>query len=145
MKKGQSSLEASIILGVLMVFFTFFIAGIGNILIGTQNENLADAISDNADRLESELRTAAYYEDGFVRNISLPDKIRSLDYVVEFSNKSVTRGNFTQIWLSNPKGGIHVRQLPGNIEGTALIPVGQNVTLKKQDGILRINPAIPPP
>ena len=138
MKKGQSSLEASIILGVLMFFFIFFIAGIGKILTGISDEGLVESLSVKADELESELRSAAFYEDGFVRNISLPAKIRGSDYSVEFSNESITRGSFTQIWVSGPKGYVTVRQLPANISGYGPIPTGQNITLKKQGGVLSI-------
>ena len=140
MKKGQSSLEASIILGVLMIFFIFFIIAIGRILTGASDESLANDISHTADRLESELRNAAYYEDGFVKNISLPADIRGSDYTVEFSNRSMTRQKFTQIRVSSSRGHVAVRQLPANIEGAAFIPKGENITIRKLGGTLGICP-----
>ena len=140
MKKSQSSLEVSIILGTLMFFFIFFIAIVGKLLIGISNENLKASVNDIADHLESELKNAAYYEDGFVRVISVPATLDRLDYVLEFSNTSVTRDNFTQIWVSSASGEyIAIRQLPENIEGRVLIPKWREITLRKENGVLRIN------
>ena len=140
MKKGQSSLEVSIILGTLMFFFIFFISVIGNILVGISNDSLKSSIQDLADYLESELKNAAYYEDGFVRRISIPEKLDGLDYTLEFSNTSVTKDNFTQILISSNSGDyVTIRQLPGNIEGEALIPKGEEIILRKERGALKID------
>ena len=144
MKKGQFSVEASIILGVLMFFFIFFIAGMGKVLIGVNDETAAKEVSDVADQLESELRSASYYEDGFIRNITLPANVRGSDYTVEFSGKSATRSDFTQIRISIPSGYSTVRQLPGNIEGGGIIPKGQSITIRKQGGLLGICPGKSP-
>lgn len=127
-KKGQSAVEFSIFIGVLL-FFTLIVLIIVNAsIIDKTNEQIDLQVSDIALQVVDEVNLAYSSSDGYSRTFALPRSAGPLDY-----NVSIVDSNVYVI----TEDGKHAISLPvGNVTGS--ISSGNN-TISRSNGTVLLN------
>lgn len=81
--KGQSSIEAAMLLTMMLFAFTIFMGVSSEKIVETQATKDRQLAEDLASVIEAEFRLAASAEDGYYRVFELPVKLAGRDYEVK--------------------------------------------------------------
>jgi len=82
--KGQSSIEASLIISFMLLVFVAFVGILGKQLVDVSKDNEIQALEKIGDKLFTEVHSATKFEDGYRRNITLPSKVKGKNYTITF-------------------------------------------------------------
>lgn len=92
-KKGQSSMEAAMLITVMIVSLTVFLAVTSEKLVETQENRDKQLVDDLAFVIESEMKLATAAEEGYHRDLELPTTLNGKEYSTEFFNIQDEYGN----------------------------------------------------
>ena len=89
MKKSQTALEFSMLVGFLLFFFvTFFLAIQGNMADKTAETKSAE-IKELALNIQDEINLALGSTDGYSRNFTIPEYINGKDYEANITDNMI--------------------------------------------------------
>ncbi|MEK6899167.1 MAG: hypothetical protein AABW79_03665 [Nanoarchaeota archaeon] len=83
MKRAQSAIEFMILIGVLLLLMTGFLAFVGNNISQKQIEQRTALMRSIADNIEQEIRLANSASNGYSRNLELPSTILGKEYAID--------------------------------------------------------------
>ncbi|MBW3011893.1 hypothetical protein KY311_01795 [Candidatus Woesearchaeota archaeon] len=125
-KKGQSSIEFIMLLGVL--FFVFLLV-FASFIYYSQVQSRAKyyaGLEDLSYRIKGEVELASEVTDGYIRTFNIPNKVNFRDYNLSMANSELTlrSGDYEfSLLVANFTGSLHK---------------GDNLIVK-QDGVVYIN------
>jgi uncharacterized protein (UPF0333 family) len=128
MKKAQFSLEFLLLLAVMFIIFTGFLAVTTTKILNAKDRERQQIAEDIAVTVRDEIEFANSLQDGYERTFTLPPKINGNTYTVTvLDNREIV-----VTYLDKE----HVEFLPGGISGT--VDVGLN-TVRKENGIVYLS------
>jgi len=139
MKKAQSSIEVTLLIGFMFLVFNIFLLVIAERMVDVQNQKDSQLIDDMGSVIEGEITLAAGVEDGYSRIFEIPKTLKGINYSVRLINSSIMGTNYSELvlkYIDFTKTYETVKLLPKNVEG--IIDKGENSILKK-DGIICLN------
>ena len=129
LKKSQSSVEFLILIGVVIFFFIVFTFAINLNMSDKIREKQNNLLIDTAKILQDEINLASKSTDGYYRVFKLPLDLNGREYNISIAEKLV-----------------YAKSLD-NRDAIALIipdvigqPIKGNNNIKKEDGIIVLNP-----
>lgn len=137
MKKGQSAVEAAILIGFMSFALIIVLVVSYQKLNQVQVENDQKAVVDVISIIESELNLASRANDGYYREFELPSTTNGRDYTVSFIGTQSTNANFTEIEIKLSNSTLAQSSItPYNVFG--VICKGKNV-ITRSEGIVNIS------
>lgn len=130
MKKGQSTIEFTVLVSFMILMFSIFFVLIAQKLVDLRferNNEIARAVKDV---IETEFRLAKIAENGYFRQFKLPPIIEGMDYDI-----NITDSKELDIYVGEAQ--IHSR-IPDNISG--YLGKGLN-NVTKNDDLIMVKPA----
>ncbi len=125
--KSQIAMELLVLIGFLFLIAIGFIISAGIQLKNFQDEKTKNTFLDFSNMLRLELQTASTVMDGYIRNITLPEKIDGIiEYQIDLKNSTII------IISNNFEESFTITNLEGNINK------GKN-TIKKINESIIIN------
>ncbi|MBI3033552.1 hypothetical protein HYY72_00135 [Candidatus Woesearchaeota archaeon] len=140
-RKGQSSMEAAMLVTVMVIAFTIFLAASSDKLVETKQKRDKDLINDVSSVIETELSLAAASENGYYRKFELPPNLDGRPFEVSISGAGSLSSEHSEVTLKYGNGYLDgfekVIVFPKSINGTRMCS-GINV-LEKADGIVNVS------
>ncbi|MGM5485498.1 MAG: hypothetical protein ACQEP1_06535 [Nanobdellota archaeon] len=141
MKRAQSSIEFSLVIGIMVMTLSVFLIFLNTQMIEMQRENKYAILSDMGEVIESEMELANSVEDGYTRTIRLPETLDGFDYHIGLRNGSTLGTNYSIITMGYNESedldvGDYVFFLGPNISGE--FEAGNNI-IEKDDGRIYVN------
>ncbi len=139
MRKAQSSIEVTLLVGVMFLVFNVFLIVIAYRMVDVQNEKDRLLIEDMTSVIESEIVLASGVEDGYRRTFNIPFKLKGINYSVELINSTELKSNYSKLvleYVDFTETYETVTILPKNVVG--VVYYGENEIVKK-DGIVCLN------
>jgi hypothetical protein len=99
-KRGQSSVEFTILISFMFFVFIVFFSIMSNRLAEIRDNNDRLLLNDIGDYIKSEISLAAGSEDGYYRQFEIPRLLAGKPYKIEVVNLSTLGTDFTQLRLS---------------------------------------------
>lgn len=139
MKKGQSAIEFTVLMGMMFLIFTVFFFAVSTKLLDIQKENEASLLEDLGNYVQNELRLAVIAEDGYFRQFQLPATIGGYDYSINIT--TYIDMNHTDVIFSYINYTEQMQYvLPvGNITGSIDKAKNTTVTVKKQNNVVIVS------
>ncbi|MBW3003692.1 hypothetical protein KY337_03950 [Candidatus Woesearchaeota archaeon] len=136
MKKGQAAVEFALGLSILLLIFAVFMILVTQRTAEKNEENLRVALESFDDFLSAEVSTAAYVEDGYSRNFTIPYIFAGFDYSLQTQREQL--GGITLVTINLEGTNIqHVVNLYYDINGD--FAKGPNIIEKRNGEIFVTN------
>ena len=139
MKKAQSSIEVTLLIGFMFLTFNIFLLVIAQRMVDVQNQKDRQLIEDMGSVIEGEIELAAGVEDGYSRTFEIPKTLKGINYSAILISSNTMKTNYSELvleYVDFTKTYETVKLLPKNVDG--IIDKGENNILKK-DGIICLN------
>jgi len=130
--KAQSSLEFMVFIGLFMVVFVAFFAVLGDRMIDFQEDKDEKQIDDLMFMIESEFGLAHKANEGYIREIRLPELIQGINYTINLSAEKKP-----EIWIRY-KGTEYTKPIFARVNGT--LEPGKLHKIWKVQGNVSIRP-----
>ncbi len=148
--KGQSSLEALSLIGILTFFLILTAGAVSNQLVKANQNNYISLLNEIADVIQTEATLAQNSENGYFHAFSLPQTVNGQLYGVSIMNSTDLsalgfQANATLLIVSSGRADVRTnitRNLPKGVLGNLFI--GQ-VSVKKENGIVMLDAKLYPP
>jgi hypothetical protein len=89
MARGQFILEFMILIALAIIVGTMYVALSTQLLADTSEDQRVRALNDVAFMIQDELILAESVDDGYMRNISVPDKADRFAYTLSYTTNSL--------------------------------------------------------
>ena len=99
-KRGQSSVEFTMLISFMFFVFIVFFSVIGSRLAEIRDNNDRLLLNDLGDYIKSEISLAASSEEGYYRQFEIPRLLAGKPYKIEIVNLSALGPDFTELRLS---------------------------------------------
>lgn len=129
-KKSQSSLEFVVLVSFMLAVFMLFFVVSGSRILSLQGDKDGRTAKNFMSTIESEIKSAAYVNNGYSREFTLPSKIDGNPY-----NITILGGRELVL---NYKDAEYLVFLPNGIQGN--LTIGAN-RLTKRNGVVNITQA----
>ncbi|MFH1439826.1 MAG: hypothetical protein ABIG89_04625 [Candidatus Woesearchaeota archaeon] len=139
MKKAQSSIEVTLLIGFMFLTFNIFLLVIAQRMVDVQNQKDQALIEDMSSVIEGEIDLATGVEDGYSRTFEIPKTLKGINYSVILINSTYMKTNYSELvlkYVNFTKTYETVKKLPKNVDGT--ICKGKN-NIIKENGIVLLN------
>lgn len=139
MKKGQSAIEFTIIMGMMFLIFTVFFFAVSTKLLEIQKSNKESLLEDLGAYVQNELRLATIAEDGYFRQFELPATLGGFDYKVNITKYGLM--NHTDIVFSyvNYTDTFEYVLPVGNVTGNIDKSKNTTVTIVKRGNLVVVS------
>lgn len=140
MKKAQVAYEFMMIFFILAAGFTTWLAFASSLQEDLQKTKNLEKIEDFTLSLKHEIYVVAQMHDGFSRTLSIPPTIDGQNYEIELKqNEGNTIHNFSTIYINSKDIGFYTHFDVPYMIGVDNINTGEEITLTKKQGVIRIN------
>lgn len=139
MKKAQSSIEVTLLIGFMFLTFNIFLLVIAQRMVDVQNQKDRQLIDDMGSVIESEIELAAGVENGYSRTFEIPKTLKGINYSVKLISSITMKTNYSELvlkYVDFTKTYETVKKLPKNVDG--IICKGKN-NITKENGIVLLN------
>ena len=139
MKKAQSSIEITLLIGFMFLVFNIFLLVIAERMVDVQNQKDRQLIENMGSVIEGEIELAAGVEDGYLRTFEIPKTLKGINYSVTFISSTTMGTNYSELvleYVNFTKTYETVKKLPKNVDGA--ICKGKN-NIVKENGIVLLN------
>ena len=139
MKKAQSSIEVTLLIGFMFLTFNIFLLVIAQRMVDVQNQKDRQLIEDMSSVIEGEIELAAGVEDGYSRTFEIPKTLKGINYSVRLISSNTMKTNYSELvleYVDFTKTYETVKKLPKNVDG--IILKGEN-NISKNAGIICLN------
>jgi len=139
MKKAQSSIEVTLLIGFMFITFNLFLLVIAHQMVDVQNQKNIQLIEDMSLVIESEITLASGVEDGYLRTFEIPKKLKGINYSINLISSKDRGTNFSELvlkYIDFTKNYETVKILPKNVDG--IINKGKN-NITKKNGTICLN------
>lgn len=136
MKKAQSSVEVTLLIGFMFLTFNIFLLAIAQRMVDVQNQKDRQLIEDMSSVIGGEITLAAGVEDGYSREFEIPQTLKGINYSVELVSSSTMKANYGELvlkYVDFTKSYETVKKLPKNVKG--IIYKGKNNITKKNGNV----------
>ena len=131
-KRSQSAIEFMILVIFFLFSFTAFFIAIQWNMSDKLSERQALAVKNIAITVQDEINLASQSSDGYYRQFKLPEEINGREYDIEIIGDIV---------YVRTVDGRYALTLPiKNVTGDVLNKMPDINTIKKEDGIIKLNP-----
>jgi len=143
MKKAQSSIEVTLLIGFMFLTFNIFLLVIAERMVDVQNQKDRQLIDDMGSVIEGEIELAAGVENGYSRTFEIPQTLKGINYSVILINSTYMKTNYSELvlkYIDFTKTYETVKKLPKNVYGN--IYKGEN-KIVKNNGVVYLNTEYP--
>jgi hypothetical protein len=140
-KRGQSSIEFTVLISFMFFVFVVFFYVVGSRFAQIRNDNDRLMLEDFGDYLKSEVSIAAGAADGYNRIFSVPGTLSGRRYKVEINEFTGTTLNQSELVVSFFNYSIdysYVMRLPTYVHGAINQNNGAQVLIQKSGGTINI-------
>lgn len=136
MKKSQTAIEASILIGFMSFTLIAFLAFTYQQSLDLQAKGDKQLLEDTLSVVESEIELAVTSSDGYYREYQLPETVSGRPYSIKFISADITKANFSELEIRYLNKTITDNiLLPKNVFGT--VCKGKNI-VSRNKGIINI-------